>query len=346
MTIDPDAPTVARVIVQRLMAGLETLGVELAPVLARCGLDDRPAANLPDRVPHALVRDIFAAVRELTGERAIGVRLAELVEPEFYDVFGYVVKASATLGEALARTERYLRLLGDGFVFSLHAEGPRALLLCHSTFPALTPPESVELMLGAVTVIARRVSGRDLVPFEVRFAHDAPPDLSHHARLFQAPIVFGSVHDGLLFSPAVLELPTRSGDLRLCRLLERQADQLLTALPEVGRYARRVREMIAEELSAGTATAARIARRLAMHPRTLARRLRGEGTTLRKLLDAVRSDLACRHLAASQLTIAEIADRLGFSDATAFNKAFRRWTGNTPKAFRRRARLGSTHTAA
>jgi AraC-like DNA-binding protein len=107
-----------------------------------------------------------------------------------------------------------------------------------------------------------------------------------------------------------------------------------------------VRELIAAELAAGRATAARIAKRLAMHPRTLHRRLREEGTTLRTLLDTMRRDLAGRHLATSQLTIAEIADRLGFSDPTAFNKAFRRWTGDSPRAFRRRARLGGTSTAA
>jgi AraC-like DNA-binding protein len=346
MAIEPDVPTVARVIVHRIIAGLEFLGIDPAPVLARCGLAPDTATTLPERVPHALIGDLFVAARELTGERALGVRLAELVEPEFYDVFGYVVKASATLAEALARTERYLRLLGDGFRFSLHREGPHALLLCESAYPALTPPEAVEVMLGSVAVIARYVTGQNLLPREVRFAHDPPPDLAHHARVFRGPIIFRSAHDGILFEPSLLELPIQSGDRRLCRLLERQADQILETLPETGRYARRVRELIAAELAAGRATAARIAKRLAMHPRTLHRRLREEDTTLRKLLDSMRCDLAARHLATSQLTIAEIADRLGFSDPTAFNKAFRRWTGDSPRAFPRRAQLRGTSTAA
>jgi AraC-like DNA-binding protein len=79
-----------------------------------------------------------------------------------------------------------------------------------------------------------------------------------------------------------------------------------------------------------------------MHQRTLSRRLREEGTSLRKLLDAVRCDFAVRYLATSELTIAEVADRLGFSDPTAFIKAFRRWTDDTPQAFRRHARRSSS----
>jgi len=332
-------PRVSRFLVERLVAGLDQLGVDTPAVLRRCRLDGDALARLPERVPYAIFHDLFVALGEVTGERSFGVRLAELGRPEIYDVFGYVLRSSATLGDALLRTGRYLRLVTDAVDFTLHVDGDRALLLHRDSSTAVSHPEAIEFAVAAVAVIARRMTGKALVPIEARFIHDAPADVAHHVRVFGAPVRFRQLQNGLVFPAELLHLEIASRDARLCALLERQAEQLLAALPEAGHYTRRVQELLAEELRGGSPTAARIAKRLAMHPKTLGRRLRLEGTSLQQLLDSVRRGLAERYLIASDTSVSEVAFLLGFADPTAFHKAFKRWTGITPHAFRRRTRF-------
>jgi len=332
-------PTISRFVVERLLGSLGPLHVEAAAILERCHLEPRDVERLPERVPFALMRDLMVAVGEVSGEPSIGLRLAEMSRAEFYEVFGYVLRASATLGDAILRTGRYLRLITDAGQLNLQVEGDRGMILYRDARPELSHPQLVEFMLAVVAVIARQMSGKHLLPVEVRFTHAAAADPSHHAKFFGAPVLFLRPHNALVFSVELLHLPIQSRDSRLCALLERQAEQLLASLPRNGEYSTRVREALAAELRGGNPNADHIAECLGLHPRTLGRRLREEGTSHQALLDELRRDLAERHLTTSDASVGEIACLLGFADTSAFNKAFKRWNGTGPAAYRRRARL-------
>jgi AraC-like DNA-binding protein len=347
---DPDAasltvdgtPTIARLLVQRFVAALPALGVDPAPVLERVGLHRTGLEDLPDRVPYALICRLYAAAHDVTGERGLGLRCAELALPETWEMLGYVIKTSATLGDALLRAARYLRLVSDATELGLHVEGERAIVFYRNPYPGLALPEITEFVLAVIATIGRHVSGRDMAALEVRFTHAAPPDTSQHARIFGAPVRFGCPHDALVFEAAILHLPIGSRDPRLCTLLEQQADRVIATLPEPRRLSRAVRDLLAHELPDGNPAAQHIAARLRMHPKTLSRRLRSEGTSHRRLLDAVRRDIAERQLTVSGKTVSEVAFLLGYADPSAFSKAFRRWTGTAPDSYRRRARLVPT----
>ena len=143
-------------------------------------------------------------------------------------------------------------------------------------------------------------------------------------------MTFGMRCNALIGDYAGLDDPLPRADSTLCDLLDQHAQALLDRLPRSDSFADRVRAAIANELTAGDPTAEHVSEALGMSTRTLRRRLKEEGTSHQHVLDEVRNELARSYLGEGKLGITEVAFLLGFSDASAFHKAFRRWTGRGP----------------
>lgn len=330
-------PLIAKSILERLLTGLQAFGHDIRGPLARLDLTPEDVQGLPDAVPLAYLREIWEGIVEQSGECGIGLRLAEHVRPEVFEVFGYVLTSSATLGDALLRATRFIRLVSDSQEISFYVDGERAVLTAKPVYPELMHRESTEFVVGAIGSIGRTITGEPLSALEVRFTHPPPKDLTHHLRLFPCPVLFNQPHNGYVFPSALLHTPVISHDSALCAELEAQAEQMLAKLPKAGDLSRRVQELISAELRGGNPSADNIAEKLSIHPKTLSRRLKSEGTSHQQLLDQLRYRLAERYLRRPNLSIGEVAFLLGYSDTSSFNKAFKRWTGAAPLAYRQRA---------
>ena len=149
---------------------------------------------------------------------------------------------------------------------------------------------------------------------------------------------FAMGENALVLPAPLLETPCVRADPALVAVLDRYAAERLEQAPRTSSIADRVRSALGDELRGGEPTAARLATRFKMSVRSLSRLLAAEGTSFRELLDALRRDLATRHLAADQLSIGEVAFLLGFSELSSFHRAFKRWTGRTPAEFRQEFR--------
>jgi AraC-like DNA-binding protein len=146
--------------------------------------------------------------------------------------------------------------------------------------------------------------------------------------------------NALILPTGLLHTPCARADPALVAVLDRYAAERLEHVPRTDSIADRVRTVLGDELRGGEPTAARLAARLKMSPRTLNRALAAEGTSYRQLLDALRRELAERHLAGDQLSISEVGFLLGFCELSSFHRAFKRWTGRTPARFREEFRSG------
>jgi AraC-like DNA-binding protein len=332
-------PPLPKRVAKRMMLGLTALGVDVEKPLSKLGLSlDALRALGDDDLRWSFIYDFWTALHETVPEPGLGLRLGAMARPEYYEVFGYVVSASATLGDALLRAARFMRLAAPNLELSFYVEGERAVL----TFKALTPeifhPESAEFFLAAIGAAARQLTEKHLTPLEVRFAHAPPADLTHHRSMFgDASIQFNRPHYGYVFDSSVLNERIVSSDTQLCARLEREAEEMLAQIPRVGDLSRKVQEAISDELRGGNPSAEHIAEKLGMHPKTLSRRLKTEGTSHQQLLDQLRFQLAERYLRDEALSIGEIAFLLGYSDTSSFNKAFKRWTGSAPQHYRQKA---------
>jgi len=159
-------------------------------------------------------------------------------------------------------------------------------------------------------------------------------DISEYQRIFQADLKFSMPFNRLVFNAAYLDWPVLSSNANLLSFFEQQADTMLGTLNRSDRYTSKVAYLIAEHLQGELPKLYAIASALAISIRQLQRELQAEGTSFQQLLDKTRQELALRYLEDPKFPIHDIAFLLGFSAPSAFNRAFKRWTGKTPRCYR------------
>jgi AraC-like DNA-binding protein len=251
-------------------------------------------------------------------------------------VVGYLVRASTTLGEALVRAQQFHRLVKDRGRLELVVSPAAAIVIdAPEVDRAIWPRAIAELSIANYVHLARTWTGRRLVPREVRFQHARPHDTRELDRFFGCKLRFDQRDNALVMSREMLDLPFTTSEPELGAYLESAATTRLTQLPAPS-LLDEVRAAITDELCRGDVDIDRIARRVGVPPRSLQRRLRDEGTSYRELVDAIRHQRAL-DLIERGLSFGDIAEHLGFSEARAFRRAFRRWTGLVPSAIPRPA---------
>lgn len=327
--------TVSAPYLRLLLAGAAARGVATDDLLAdpalRAALDD-DGSRLDQQHAHAL----WEEVARRAGNPAFGLHLAAGLQRGDFAVLDYAARNAPTLGGAYARMARYGRLLHSGAEVQLHVEEGSARLcytLPHN--PRGSPRHAAEFIVGAWLITGRQMCGLEFAPLAVTFQHPAPPSTAEHRQLFGCEPRFSAAANGLELDAALLARPLVEADTRLGGLLDGFAAELLAKLPRPESFVARVSRLLHQELRGGDPSLEQLARQLQLSPRTLQRRLEAEGTSHQALLDALRRDFALRYLRESALTIGEAAFLLGFSEPSAFHRAFKRWTGQTPSEFQR-----------
>ena len=320
------------------MSGLMTLGYDPLPFLHTRGIDSNMLLDPDATVPMSACVGLLADGVRATGDDNLGLHVAEHAELGSFDVHFYAMVSSPTLGAAFERVCRYQRLIHETSQVRLEKSGDRALLSHRLPGGMAAPRQTAELLLAAWVRAGRVATRTRWSPAEVRFAHRAPRDSREHERFFGAPLRFATGENALVLPAALLDLPCRRTDPSLLSLLDRYAADRL-GVPQAATFADRARAALSEELQAGNVTAQGVAARLRVSIRTLHRSLAAEGTSYRRLLDQLRLDIAERHLIDDRMSVAEVAFLVGFSEISAFHRAFKRWTGRTPVTFRAEARM-------
>ena len=317
------------------LALLEGRGLPVADLLRRAGLDPAVVADPDARLPHPAVRAFCEAAVKATGDPAFGLHIAEQVRPATFDALGYVFRSSRTLGDGLRRLAVYHRFVADVLTLRIETAGPQARLTVEASDPDHLTRTVSEFLLGTLTRGARVETGRaDLDPVAVEFAFAEPEDVSEHRRFFRAPLQFAQPFNALVLQASDLDRPLVHAEPELREVLERRVREVIARLPPIDTIAAQARAALSEELKGGKPTAAEVGRRLGLSERSLNRRLREEGTSFRALLHELRRTLSERYIREG-ISINETAFLLGYSEASAFHRGFRRWTGRTPASYRR-----------
>ncbi len=318
-----------------VLAGLQMHGVDVEQALADVGVDPASLVDPETRVPHRVAIALWELAIVRTGDDALGLHVAEATDIGVFDVQSYAFVNSPTLAAGLERVARYQRLNHDVARVVVDREGDLAIVGHRLPGGPPVPRAVAEFVLATMVILARTATRGAIEIREVRFAHREPADTSEHRRIFAAPLSFSVGENAIVMPAAALELELDRADARLLGVLDRHARDLLQRLPQTKSFVDRVRSVLAAELQGGNPSAEHVAEVLHMSVRTLARRLTDEGTSHKEVLDALRRELAMHHLEAGELAIGEVAFLLGFSQASAFHRAFRRWTGKTPTEVRR-----------
>lgn len=311
-------------------------GADRAALMARAGIDAASLDNLNARAPFERYVALMRAAKAMTGDPALALHYGEAANLGQFSVVGVIGHASETIGDAFRQLNRYVRLVVDvecGPERFQIVRNRRGVWLVDTRKRPNDFPELTESAFAQMFCTTRPYGERARAP-EVHVTHADPGYPAEYERIFQARIVFGSTWNAYRFDPAwtdakVAALPRYLGDV-----LNDHASQLLKTL-DAGQTVRgRVEALLEPLLPSGEARADEIAARLKVSRQTLYRRLKQEGVTFEQVLDGLRRRLALRLIGKDGASATEVAYRLGFSDPAAFSRAFKRWTGTSPRAAR------------
>jgi AraC-like DNA-binding protein len=256
-----------------------------------------------------------------------------------FGLVGLLGRYSENVETALRSLVRYFHLHNRGAAVDLEVDGDRAMLSFGSFRPHTEAADQIGD--GAVAVmlnVMRDLCGADWTPEEAHFAHRRPEDVGIFRRFFAVPLRFDAEQYGLVFSSGWLSRHVSDNDPELLRLLQQQIEALEARYGD--EFPARVRSVLRTALLTDQAGAGQVAALFSMHSRTMNRRLNVCGTSFQALVDEGRFEIARQMLEDSAMNVSRIAATLNYADASAFSRAFRRWSGTTPAQWRaqRRAR--------
>jgi AraC-like DNA-binding protein len=314
------------------------LGVDRADLLKAAGLTEAQLRDPDARIPLSTMARLWRAAADRLPDPALGLSLGAATRAREMGLVGYTMVFSRTIGAALGRFARYSRIVSDALVVHLDAI-PEATWVRVDVQPALRAfRPAADARLAALIAVCRQLSGTRLVPLSVQFPYRRPADVRAYEEFFRAPLEYGVMSTACLLAAEDLARPVVTSDEPLAGYLERLADQALGALTSERSVHDQVRRVLWPELSDGVPDLNQTAHTLGLGPRTLQRRLRGEQTTFAGVLAELRREMAQPLLRDGDLAVSEIAFLLGYEDVTSFQRAFRRWFGVSPRAFRRVSR--------
>jgi AraC-like DNA-binding protein len=328
-------PTIASPVLRGMLDAVAREGGDPAAIAREAELDMAAVDDRDARIPLPCLHAAWEAVLRRAPRVGAGVAGVQSYSPSDYGLVGFVAMNSATLGEGLEHVVRYSGLWTDEPVMSL--AGSTLSLVYRTRFPdRLGLRVATEATLAEIVHGARVLTATHIVPREVGFSHAAPDDVSVHTAFFGCAVRFSAPRTAMVLRREDLALPLGKADPKLGAFLREMANQALAKRASEPSPLDRIREVIAEELVRGEPSLERVAKRMATSGRTLRRRLEENGTTFRALLDAARADLARSYVQDRRISLSEVAFMLGFSEPSAFNRAFKRWTDTTPAAWRAR----------
>jgi len=312
---------------------LRSLGADPAEVLAEAGVD-LALFDEPDNLISFSARSrLISHCVDRTGCRHFGLLLGQRNGLHSLGLLGLLVKYSPDVGTALRSLVRHAHLHVRGATVALAVDGDVAMLTYAIYQPASGAADQVgDGAVASMFNMLRELCGPGWAPVEARFAHRKPEDLAPFRRFFNAPLRFDAEQYELVFSADWLSRPLPGTDAGLSRLLQKQIDAIEARHGDD--FPAQVRSVLRTALLTGRAGADYIAALFSMHSRTLNRRLNVFGISFRKLVDEGRFEIARQMLEDSAMDVAAIACSLDYADASAFTRAFRRWSGTTPAQWR------------
>lgn len=313
--------------------------IPIAPVLAEAQLSESDLSDIDNRIPSERYHHALLKAAELSGDPDFGVHFGEAVKPGHYGVVGLVAMSCEKASELLQLHIRYQSLVGDDTSVEYQVTDDRIEL---RTFPKLECMHNSRLRqestFSSWLTLARWITGLDNhYPLRVDFTHPKPENTDEQHRVFGPTISWEQDVTRVVFDRAVAETPLPQANPALRKQLESQAEEQLIAAggAQFNPLLQQVQSLIAKSLADGTPDIDNIAAALNLSTRALQRKLAELSTSFSDMLDSTRKELAMSYIGQPHISLTEVAFLLGFSEQSAFNRAFKRWLGATPNTYRK-----------
>ncbi len=330
--------TVAAGLARGLLELAVSKGANAAALAARAGIDPKVLEDHDNRIPLANYVRLMRAGKELSGDPALALHYGETNDMAQVSIVGLIGAASETMMHAFAQLNRYGRLViefdGPPERFRVEQDARGMWIVDNrehpNDFPELTESTFARMICGprlyGVTDLARAVT----------VTHAAPAYRAEYERVYACPVTFEAEKNAFLIDERWLMHRIQAAPRYAFGILSEHADALLRNLEQSKTTRGKVESLLMPILHTGDVGMDLIASKMALSRQTLFRKLKAEGTTFEKVLDELRHKLALHYLSGKKASVNETAYLVGFSDPAVFSRAFKRWTGQSPRALRDR----------
>jgi len=329
-------PTAGAGYANALLDAAVARGADRVTLLARAGIAADDLADADNRIPFATYIALMRAGAELSGDPALALHFGETSNLGEYSVVGLIADASKTMAHALIQLNRYGRLVvevdtGAQDRLKVVREGD-AFWLIDTRHDPNSFPELTESTFARIACHSR-LFGTDDKPFvqAVQVTHAEPAYRAEYDRIFRVPITFDAARNALLIDDDWTMRKVARTTGYAFGVLSEHAKALLEKLETANTARGRVESLLIPILHTGEPNIERIAEKMGQSRKTLYRKLKAEGTTFATLLDELRHKMALHYLDGKKVSVNETAYLVGFSDPSTFSRAFRRWTGVSPR---------------
>lgn len=302
--------------------------IEQATGIQRTKMDDPYA-----RIPMDQFLTLWDVAIRWTNNPALPLTLRERDDSELMHLVAHIGMACFDLKEAIEKWSRYARLVCEADRIELREEKDCTVLVYENTSPDHRNIWIPEHHLALAFRYGEIFTGVTQPPLAVRFQHPPTNYPDHYQKVFRCPVLFNQDENALVLPKGILSIPIRTTNRYLGTILSKHAESLLAHLGHNDSVTDRVKTLVFRHIATGQVDADFMAGLMNMHPKTLYRKLKQEGTSFQALLENTRKELAVSYLKQG-LSVTEITFHLGFSEPSAFQRAFKRWFGKSPGTYR------------
>jgi AraC-like DNA-binding protein len=336
--LDAQAPGVFACAATGIVGFIEKHGGDVDRIFGHCRVAPDMAGSPTLKLKLSAFCALFEQSAEQTGNGNFGLWFGNQFKPRDLGMWGYAAVSAPTLGSALENLVGLFRFHQESSAMRLRSSDDGLMRLEYGITASsiIERRQDAELSLGMFLNVLRESCGASWAPEEVHFEHPRPASSKEHEAAFQAPIYFSQPTNALLFKPEILARPMPASDLRLLSVMQTCLAELSADAPAEDLLLDRVRTIVRTRLPGGYPTLDDVAEALRVPAGAICRDLHAAGLTYTELVEGVRRDLALSYVRQRQLPFSDIALLLGYSELSAFSRAFRRWTGASPRQWRGR----------
>ena len=317
-----------------MQKALEANGYDATGIFASAGIAHVPSNNPLERLTTTQVAALFRECVKLTGNPAVGLTVARFMHPATLHALGYSLLASSTLRDCCERLVNYFRLASQQGEVRLSEDEDRFCISLHTLAEGVAF-ETIDCWHAFLIRLFRLLYLPDFAPLSVSLARPCPAGYEEqYLKSFHAPVTFDAPYCEIYLDRAAVDEPLLGGNREIAHQTDRIIEEYLAALDEAD-IITRVKQIIIQTLSSGNCSKARVASDMAMSLGTLQQKLAQRDSSYQDLLNQVRESLSLAYMEQARVSITEMSFLLGFSDTSSFTRAFRRWTGKSPRDFRR-----------
>lgn len=334
-------PTVGAGYAKGLLDFAVAKGAPRAALLERAQILAADVEDLDNRLPLSRYVALMRAGIDLLDQPALALQYGEAVRMQDLSIVGLICEACETTIDVGTQLNRYGRLVFDedvGDAYSMVRLVNRTdglwMQVTSRTFNSnqlVIEAEFARLVWNTRTMFASHPRLSELFPLALHFAHEEPSYRAEYERVFQAPVTFGTTWNALRLDPEFLTLRHPPINRYVFGVLSGRAEALLKSLESAKSTRDQVESLLIPDLHKGEQGIERIAEKLHISRPTLYRKLKAEGVNYEQLLDELRHKMALHYLDGKKVSVNETAYLVGFSDPSAFSRAFKRWTGTSPR---------------